>query len=85
MIVTSLRSQASYSDPGIEWILKSFEWVNYADAFRAMKYSSDLLDTLSINIVSAVLEIVSCSLVAYGLARFDFLGLLKFIETLVGK
>lgn len=72
MVVTSLRSRASYSDPGIVWILKTYEWTNYSDAFGAMKYPKALLNTLVINMLSAGLEIVSCSLVAYGLSRFNY-------------
>ena len=62
MMVTSLRSTASYSDPGITWILKDYEWANYVDAFNAVKFPESLRNTLLIEIVSAVLEIASCFL-----------------------
>lgn len=72
MIVTSLRSTISYSDPSITWVLKEFCWENYIDAFNAMNYLDGLKNTISIELVSAFLEIVSCSVAAYGLSRFDY-------------
>lgn len=72
MIVTSLRSTESYSDPGITWILKDYHWENYKDAFDAIKFPVSLKNTVLIEIVSAFIEVASCSVVAYGIARFDF-------------
>lgn len=72
MIVTSLRSTESYSDPGIIWLLKDYCWENYVDAFSALKFPEAFKNTILVEMVSAFLEIVSCSIVAYGLARFEF-------------
>lgn len=72
MIVASLRSTESYSDPGIIWLLKDFCWENYTDAFNAVNFPESLKNTLLIEMVSAFIEIASCSVVAYGLARFEF-------------
>ena len=83
MMVTSLRSTASYSDPGITWILKDYEWANYVDAFNAVKFPESLRNTLLIEIVSAVLEIASCSIVAYGLSRFEFKAKKLFMVILI--
>ena len=72
MMVTSLRSTESYSDPAITWILKEYHWQNYIDAFNAIKFPQSLKNTLLTEIMSAVFEIASCSVVAYGLSRFEF-------------
>lgn len=72
MIVTSLRSTESYSDPGVIWLLKDYHWENYKDAFEAIKFPTSFKNTLLIEIVSAFIEVASCSVVAYGIARFEF-------------
>ena len=72
MIVTSLRSTESYSDPGVIWLLKDYHWENYKDAFEAIKFPTSFKNTILIEIVSAFIEVVSCSVVAYGIARFEF-------------
>ncbi len=72
MIVTALRDRESYTDPSIVWIPRTFAWENYATAVEKIRYFERLKNTLLVEIVSAAIEIVSCSVVAYGLARFDF-------------
>ncbi len=72
MIVTSLRSTESYSDPGVIWLLKDYHWENYKDAFEAIKFPASFKNTILIEIVSAFIEVASCSVVAYGIARFEF-------------
>lgn len=72
MIVTSLRDSESYTDPSIVWIPRNFAWENYATAVEKVKYFERLGNTLLVEVVSAGIEIISCSVVAYGLARFEF-------------
>ena len=72
MVVTSLRSTESYSDPGVIWLLKDYHWENYKDAFEAIKFPTSFKNTILIEIVSAFIEVASCSVVAYGIARFEF-------------
>lgn len=61
-------------DKGIVWLPKSFSVINYKYAWQSMDYLRSLWTTLSVHIVSAVLEMAVCSAVAYGLARFKFRG-----------
>lgn len=72
MIVTSLRTADSFSDPDIVWVLKELTLENFKDAFTSIDFSKSFKNTLSIQIVSALMEICSCSVVAYGLSRFNF-------------
>lgn len=72
MIVTSLRTADSFNDPDIVWILKEFTTDNFKDAFESIDFMNCLKNTVLIQIVSAFIEICSCSIVAYGLSRFDF-------------
>lgn len=71
MLVTAFRTPQSYSDPGIVWIV-DITLENFKDAFKVMNYPTVLKNTLLLQVISAFLEIMSCSLVAYGLSRFEF-------------
>lgn len=72
MIVTSFRTADSFSDPDIVWILKEKTIDNFKDAFESIDFMTCLKNTILIQMVSAFIEIASCSVVAYGLSRFDF-------------
>ncbi|MDF2674743.1 MAG: ABC-type sugar transport system, permease component, partial [Clostridiales bacterium] len=61
-------------DPSVIWIPKHFTLYNIKDAFQAMDYVNSLLRTIQLNVVSSLLELVSCALAGYGFARFNFRG-----------
>lgn len=61
-------------DPSVVWIPKHFTLYNIKDAFQAMDYVNSLLRTIHLNVVSSVLELISCALAGYGFARFNFKG-----------
>lgn len=72
MIVTSFRTADSFSDPDIVWILKEFTTENFRDAFTSINFLESLKNTITIQIFSAIIEIASCSIVAYGMSRYEF-------------
>ena len=74
MISNSFKAEQDYFDPNVFWIPKHFSlmWYKYAD--RCMNFFTGLFNTVIYEMVAAFLEILSCSLVAYGLARFKFRG-----------
>lgn len=47
---------------------------NIIDAFEAMRYPQALWNTISISVVSSLLQLCSCAIVGYGFARFQFKG-----------
>lgn len=61
-------------DPSVVWIPKHFTLYNIKDAFQAMDYVNSLLRTIHLNVVSSLLELISCALAGYGFARFNFKG-----------
>lgn len=72
-IVTSLQSKYAFLNSTRVWIPTEFAIAeNYAAAFDAMEYMSSLWSTFKNELISAAIEIASCALVAYGLARFNF-------------
>lgn len=72
MISTSFKTRAAFLDPSIVWIPRVFTSENYTNAVKALNLPSSLYSSLLYEIVSAGIEIVSCSVAAYGMARFDF-------------
>ena len=72
-IVTSLQSKYAFLNSTRVWIPTEFAIIeNYSAAFDAMEYMKSLWSTFKNEFVSAAIEVASCAIVAYGLARFDF-------------
>lgn len=72
MISSAFRSRDSFFDPTTIWITADVTFENFQDAFKIMKFGRALINTFVFELISAAIQIISCSLVAYGLARFDF-------------
>lgn len=73
MIVTSLRARSSYYDSARVWIPSAVSPVfNYTQAIDMTFYWEGLKNTLLFEVVAALIEIVTCSIAAYGFARFKF-------------
>ncbi len=72
-IVMSLQSKYAFLNSTRVWIPTEFAIIeNYTAAFTAMDYLKSLWSTFKNELISAAIEIASCAVVAYGLARFDF-------------
>ena len=73
MIGTSLRSRQSYYDSARVWIPSSVTIdFNYSEAIKFIKYPEGLANTFILEIIAGLIEVVTCSIVAYGFARFKF-------------
>ncbi|MCL1845931.1 MAG: carbohydrate ABC transporter permease, partial [Defluviitaleaceae bacterium] len=68
----SIMSRNDLFDPTVIAIPREPTLLNYFDAIRLMNYLGSLINTIWITALVAVLQIVACTLVAYGFARFDF-------------
>ena len=68
----SFKPQAQIYDPSVVWIPKSFTTANIKEAWNALEYPKRLLNSFLIPVCSGLLEVFTCSLAAYGLARFKF-------------
>lgn len=74
MLTSSVRSYTDFFDPSVLWIPKSFTSQWYSWAMECLDFWNALKNTVLFELIAAFLEIMSCSFVAYGLARFDFKG-----------
>ncbi len=75
MIVTSIMSQTAFNNSTRVWIPTEFNIKdNFSKANEALSYFKSFLNTVKLEIVSALLEVASCAVIGYGFARFDFKG-----------
>ena len=81
MVSHSFRDQTDFLDPTIELVPKNYSINKILLAAEVMKFGTSFFNTLHIEIVSAIVQVVTCGIIAYGLARFDFRGkrLLMFV------
>lgn len=74
MISNSIKDYVDYMDPNVFWIPKHFSMLWYDWALQSLDFVNALKNTILFEMLAAFLEIISCSIVAYGLARFKFRG-----------
>lgn len=74
MITSSLSSRSSLLDPTSVWIPKELTLDNFKFMWEVMDYGKAFLSTVRVELVSALIEVLTCAIVAYGFARFRFPG-----------
>ncbi len=75
MIVTSIMSQTAFNNSTRVWIPTDISIKdNYSKAIEALSFFKSFLNTIKLEVVSALLEVASCAIVGYGFARFEFKG-----------
>lgn len=82
MLSQAFKPMDQLYDPSVVWLPKKFTVDNLKLAWETMNYLRSFATTLLIPIGSGLLQIITCSITAYGLARFKFKGS-KMIFTLV--
>lgn len=70
----SLKSTADMMDSTVVFIPKNPTLQNYKIVLNSVNYTLTLLMTVLFCLVQSLLQLASCSLVAYGIARFKFNG-----------
>ncbi|MFD0715981.1 carbohydrate ABC transporter permease [Paenibacillus sp. GCM10027626] len=74
MLSTALKSVADLIDPIVGLIPRELHFSNYSEALRGLHYWEALGNTLTIALVGSVLQVFSCALTGYALARLNFPG-----------
>jgi multiple sugar transport system permease protein len=73
-VSVSFMEQQDLYDATVISIPRNFSTSNYQISMEIMKYWSTFIQTVIIIIISALLQITSCTLAAYGFARYKFPG-----------
>jgi len=72
MLVTALKSPGEVNSYPPIFIPRSFQWHNFIDAWRSQPFDIYLKNSLLVTVLTTVGQVVSCSLIAFGFARYDF-------------
>ena len=74
MVSFSIRPYSDYIDPAIYWIPKHLSNIQFSNAQRVIDFIPSIKNSLIFEVLSAFIEVITCSIVAYGMARFKFRG-----------
>lgn len=74
MLSFAFRDYVDYIDPAIHWIPKHLSLEHLKNAEKVIGFTSSTINTVLFEVISAFIEVVTCSIVAYGMARFKFRG-----------
>lgn len=74
MVSSSFMSLDDLLDSSIKWLPGSFNLSNYLQAAKSMQFGKSLWQSIVIAGLPTLMNLISCSLVGYGLARFNFPG-----------
>ena len=69
---SAIKTEAALFDINLFWIPKDITAENFKNAFILLEFPKTFTRTLTLNIVSALIEVATCAITAYGFARFNF-------------
>ena len=81
MISNAIKSQDDFLNVARIWIPKFWTMDKFKEVWELTNFGAALTKTLTIQIVSAFVEVMMCSFAGYGLARYEFK--LKKIESVL--
>ncbi|MFP4015566.1 MAG: carbohydrate ABC transporter permease [Halanaerobiales bacterium] len=73
-LATSLMTEMDLFDQTVQWIPRNLTLENYRVAWKHMNYPTAFLNTFILTFAVSFLQLLSCTLVAYGIGRFKFKG-----------
>ncbi len=68
----AFRPPAQLNDPVIIWIPKNLTFENIRNVWEFIKFPTLIFNTVTISVVSAMIQTAICAVVGYGFARFKF-------------
>lgn len=74
MFITSMKSPTDLLNPMVQWVPTEFFMGNYVKAFRVLNYPRTFLNSVIVSLVPSIIQTVVCSLIGYGLSRYQFWG-----------
>lgn len=74
MVSTMFKTTADLLDPTVKWIPTAFQWDNLKLAWQGLKFPEALKNSLFIAGLSAVGQVIFCSVAGYAFARLKFPG-----------
>jgi len=73
-LIVSFKSYSDFSDPTVIFLPKQLSLVGYKTVWETVNYPVSLLYSILFCGIMSLLQMASCTLVGYGLARYPFRG-----------
>lgn len=73
-IVLLFMDKADLIDPTVKWVPRHVTLENIDILIKIIDYFPNLLRSLAVSLIMAILQVISCTLTAYGFSRFRFHG-----------
>ena len=73
-ISVSIMSESDLYDLTVRYIPKTPTYEHFIMVWEAMRYPSSFLNTIKLSTLTSVMQLISCTLIGYGFARFKFKG-----------
>ena len=83
MLSRSLMGKADLLDTSVKWIPSAINFKNYTDAMLVMDYWPSLYKNLVLALVPTLAQVLICSMVGYGFARYNFPGKMVWMGILI--
>ena len=74
IIVHTFQDAIDYNDPTVQWISKNFTLENITWGLKTIGFLDALKSTVFVQVLSSLIQVVTCGFTAYGLSRFKFKG-----------
>ncbi len=74
VLSSSLMDIMDLYDPTVVWLPRRWAWENFSRAYMALDYGRSFLNTITVAGAAALLQTISCAIVGYSFARFQFPG-----------
>ena len=74
VIVHAFQAAVDYLDPTVQWVSKNFTLDNFKMGIEISEFWKGLSISVLVMVVSALIQVVTCGIAAYGLARYEFKG-----------
>jgi multiple sugar transport system permease protein len=72
MLSTSIKSYNDINNILVKWIPREFNFRNYELAFATLNFKNSFVNSLLVAVLTTIGHVLSCSLIGYGLARYNF-------------
>lgn len=68
----SIMDEQDIYDITVRYVPKHFTFNNYKMAWGGMEYPKSFFNSLKLSLMCGILQLLSCTVIAYGFARFNF-------------
>lgn len=79
----AFRVPEDVNDASVVWVPKTFTLENFNVAIEALDYFGTLINTITVQVISGLIEVFTCSIAAYGFARYNFKGKKIFFSIVI--